>query len=89
MNTEEKNRIIAEWIPVDMNNLPPELQIVEWKHPEYGIIKGSLVIYHPNFRDGNASTSYWVFPDPESMGHSADIWVEEFTHYRRCKINHH
>lgn len=83
----EGNKAVSDWIPIDFNKLPPELLIMDWKHPEYGIITGSMVIYHPTYRHGDNSTSYWIFPDPDTMEHSADIWIEEFTHYRRHNTN--
>lgn len=70
------------WISLEINNLPPENRIFEFLHPEYGIIKGSIVRYEgerPGYKE-----SFWVYPEPDPVS-QADIWIEEFTHYRRIK----
>lgn len=65
-----------DWILIDMNNLPHPNVVRKWKHPEYGIIKGSLVWDGGKYESEKA---WWVFPDG---GQEADIWLNEFTHYK-------
>ena len=65
------------WIEISENNLPSDLLICEWLHPEYGIIKGNLIW------DGGkleSEKSWWIFP---VGGADADIALSEFTHYRK------
>lgn len=66
------------WTPIDMDNLPSVLRILEWNHPEYGIIRGNHVAYSPN-SDGQSKTTHWVYPEDGS----ADTWIGEFTGYRK------
>jgi hypothetical protein len=75
MNKENK----TEWIPInpDESNLPNDLLICDWKHPEYGIIKGNLVRYGSRLESEQA---WWIFP---VGGSEADIALSEFTHYRK------
>ena len=81
MTTNNKTgakRETTEWMPIDLNNLPSELLICEWKHPEYGIITGNIITYsgeRPDYKE-----SKWIFPEG---GDQADIWLNEFTHYRK------
>lgn len=79
---KQQGEVESEWIAIDETKLPSELLICEWQHPEYGIIRGSLVIYGPDRSTGFKETK-WIFPDDE--GRSADIALSEFTHWRRIK----
>lgn len=66
-----------EWLPINQKQLPSDRLICEWKHPEYGVITGSLIW------DGGkleSEKSWWVFP---VGGAEADISLDEFTHYRK------
>jgi len=67
-----------KWIEITESSLPSELLICEWKHPEYGIVEGNVVVYSPD-RDNGFKESKWIYPSDGS----ADIALDEFTHYRK------
>ena len=62
-----------DWMPIHHDaRLPSDHLIVEWKHPDYGTIKGSII--------GGEDKSLWVLP---ADGVSPEIWLGEFTGYRK------
>lgn len=73
---EKKNK----WIKITDTKVLPENVIREWKHPEFGIIKGCVVRYAPH-RDNGYNETEWIYPEPDPVS-QADITLSEFTHYR-------
>lgn len=67
----------TDWIPITEDNIPGNWRIVEWKHPEYGVIEG--FVYKDNDLLPLSQQAYWV---ASHDGNSADIWLGEFTHFR-------
>lgn len=79
MTKEEiKTERFTEWMPIDENALPYHLLICQWRHPEYGIIEGSLIRSTPEIPSSHQA--WWIMP---SDGFSAEIWLGEFTAYRK------
>lgn len=80
-NTDNKTKELerGEWLAIDKTTEPKQMLICEFEHPEYGIIEGYAVRYGGRLE---SEQSYWVCP---SDGRSADIWLYEFTQYRKFK----
>lgn len=68
-----------KWLPITEATENLEA-IYEWKHPEYGIIKGSI-IGGDRIPGTGGKVSLWILPDD---GRSAEIWLGEFTGYRKA-----
>lgn len=64
------------WVKITDTAKLKDNVIAEWKHPEFGIIRGSIVMYEGERPDYKKSE--WIYPSDGS----ADIWLGEFTHYR-------
>ena len=69
---------VNDWIPLNQEELPQHFLILEFFHPELGTIEGYLIETTTVFND-RRTVSVWVHPSD----HSADIWVGDFTHYRK------
>jgi hypothetical protein len=69
-----------DWIKINEDELPSQQLICEWLHKELGIINGSLIRSDSNLP--LSKQAWWVLP---SDGCSAELWIGDFTHWRKIK----